>query len=77
MATTSAHCANCVPERSRITEQFDDCALMAQRTAALASMSTLSFACVGSNGKCRICYKGMATRYGILPRYEGTLMASP
>ncbi|MDD5250821.1 MAG: hypothetical protein PHY45_17725 [Rhodocyclaceae bacterium] len=74
---TGTRCANCVPARSRITEQFDDCTRMAQRTAALAAMSTLSFACVGSNGKCRVCYKGMATRYGILPRYEGTPMATP
>jgi hypothetical protein len=74
---TIDYCVNCVPVLSRITEQFDDCAQMAQRMAALAAMSTLAFACADSNGKGQICYKGFATRYGVLPRYEGTLMSTP
>lgn len=71
-----AHCVGCITT-ARITEMFADHAAMARRTAALVSVSTLSFACIDADGRYRICYKGVATRYGVLPRYEGGPLDAP
>lgn len=74
--TTPLACQDCIPERVRVTESCVNTADAMARTSELASRSILANVCC-CDGGCHVCYRGVPSPLGALPRYAGEALNSP
>lgn len=73
-------CIRCIGDETRITEEFSSEEAALARVVDMTSKGMLFNHCrcsVGNRTTHLICYHGMPTRQGILPRYEGEPLAAP
>lgn len=73
-------CIRCIGDESRITEEFPSEEAALERVVDMTAKGMLFNHCLCPNGGRTvhlICYHGMPTRQGILPRYEGEPLGVP
>lgn len=69
-------CLACIDEGFRLTERFVAADAAARRIAALSATSLQHFACQ-RRGAHYVCHRGIPSRYGLMPHYEGQLIDGP
>lgn len=70
-------CLDCIREELRLTESFDSGEAVAKRIADLSAKGMQHYSCYCNRGRYFVCYRGVATAQGLLPRYEGQAVSGP
>lgn len=70
-------CLQCVSADRRLTEEFRTEEEAATRIADLSAKGILLNSCRRDQGPYRVCYRGVSSTAGILPRYEGEQIGVP
>ncbi len=70
-------CLKCIREELRLTESFDSSEAAVHRIADLSAKGMQHFSCYSNRGRYFVCYRGVATAQGLLPRYEGQAVSGP
>lgn len=70
-------CLHCVADDHRLTEEFLRREDAVERIVDLTAKGTLLNSCYCADRIYLVCYRGVATTQGILPRYEGQLIGVP
>lgn len=68
---------NCVADDHRLTEKFVRGEDAAERIADLTAKGTLLNSCYSAERGYLVCYRGVRSTRGILPRYEGQPIGVP
>lgn len=70
-------CLGCVPPDLRLMENFASADAAATRITALSAKGMQHFSCSRRAGTHYVCYRGIPSRWGLLPRYEGQFIDGP
>lgn len=70
-------CLHCIADDCRLTEEFVRREDAAERIADLTAKGTLHNSCYCPDRVYLVCYRGVRSSQGILPRYEGQLIGVP
>ena len=76
MAADDHPCLACIPEAFRLTQTFAAGDAAASRIAALSAICIRHFSCQ-RRGTYFVCHRGVPSRHGLLPHYEGQLLDGP
>ena len=70
-------CLHCVAADHRLTEEFVRREDAVERIVDLTAKGTLLNSCCCADRIYLVCYRGVATTQGVLPRYEGQAISGP
>lgn len=70
-------CLNCIAADHRLTEEFVRREDAAERIADLTAKGTLLNSCYRADRVYLVCYRGVRSTRGVLPRYEGQAIDAP
>lgn len=70
-------CLHCVAADHRLTEEFVRREDAVERIVDLTAKGTLLNSCYCADRIYLVCYRGVATPEGVLPRYEGQPISGP
>lgn len=77
MTRNDCPCEQCIKDELRLTEEFAHADKAAARVADLTAKGTLLNSCYCEEGIYFVCFRGVRTTQGVLPRYEGQLLDAP
>lgn len=75
--TDERPCLACVRDDLRLTERFSVCDDAVTRITDLSAKGLKHYFCYRAQGSYFVCYRGILTRQGLLPRYEGQMIDGP
>lgn len=70
-------CLACVRDELRLTESFDACDAAMARITDLSAKGLQHYSCSRGRHSYFVCYRGIPSSEGLLPRYEGQRIDGP
>jgi len=70
-------CLNCIRVDLRLCEEFSSRDDALERVTDLSAKGMQHFLCDRSSGAYSVCYRGIPSGEGLLPRYEGQIIYGP
>lgn len=70
-------CLECIRADLRLTEKFSIGDAAVSRIADLSAKGMQHYSCYRNRGTYFICYRGIPSSHGLLPRYEGQAIDGP
>lgn len=70
-------CLNCIRDDLRLTEQFASGDAAITRVTDLSAKGMQHYACHRTREHYFVCYRGIPSSHGLLPRYEGQIIDGP
>ena len=70
-------CLNCIRDDLRLTERFASSPAAVTRITDLSAKGLQHYACQRNQHDYFVCYRGIPSSQGLLPRYEGQAIDGP